>query len=65
MVDVFKHVVPDAKLSVDASKPTSQTSDIFLDLTRAKTELGYEAEYDLPAAVSDFVGWYRRVKKRG
>lgn len=65
LVDIFKQVVPDAKLSVDEKAVTSQTSDVFLDLTRAKTELGYEAEYDVPAAVADFVGWYRRVKKKG
>ena len=65
LVEVFKQVVPGAKLSVDQSVTTSQTSDVFLDLTRAKTELGYEAEYDLPAAASDYVAWYRRVKKKG
>ena len=42
---------------------TAQTSSIFLDITRAQTELGFDAEYDIPAAVTDFVGWYRRIKK--
>ena len=30
-----------------------------------QTELGFDAEYDIPAAVTDFVGWYRRLKGKG
>lgn len=64
LIAVFEQVVPGAKLEVDKSAQTSQTSSVFLDLTRARTELGYEAEYDLPAMVADYVAWYRRVKSR-
>lgn len=65
LIDIFKQVVPGAKLSIDDSATTSQTSSVFLDITRAQTELGFDAEYDIPAAVSDFVGWYRRLKGKG
>ena len=63
LIDIFKQVVPGAKLSIDESVTTAQTSSVFLDITRAQTELGFDAEYDIPAAVTDFVGWYRRIKK--
>lgn len=65
LVEVFKQVVPEAKLAVDEAAASSQTSSVFLDLTRAREELGYEAEYDIPHAVADYVAWYRRVRKRG
>ena len=65
LIDVFKQVVPGARLSVDDSVATSQTSSVFLDLTRARTELGFDAEYDIPAAVTDYVAWYRRIRARG
>ncbi len=61
LIDIFKQVVPGAKLSVDDSATTSQTSSVFLDLTRAQTELGFDAEYDIPAAVTDYVAWYRQI----
>lgn len=64
LIDVFRQAVPGARLSVDESAATSQTSSVFLDLTRARTELGYDAEYDLPAAVADYVAWYRRLKAK-
>ena len=64
LIDVFKQVVPGARLSVDESVATSQTSSVFLDLTRARTELGFDAEYDIPAAVTDYVAWYRRIRAR-
>ena len=63
LIDIFKQVVPGAKLGVDDSATTSQTSSVFLDITRARTELGFDAEYDIPAAVTDYVAWYRRIKK--
>jgi nucleoside-diphosphate-sugar epimerase len=64
LIGIFKQVVPGAKLGIDESATTSQTSSVFLDITRAQTELGFDAEYDIPAAVTDFVGWYRRLKAR-
>jgi len=29
------------------------------DITRARKQLGYTPKYDLPAAVRDYVDWYR------
>ena len=62
MIEVFKQVVPEAKLRVDETTPSSQTSAVWLDTSRAQEELGYVPKYDLPSAVADYVEWYRNLK---
>ena len=62
LIDVFKQVVPEAKLRVDETTPSSQTSAVWLDTSRAQEELGYAPNYDLPSAVADYVEWYRNLK---
>ena len=30
-----------------------------MDLTRAQQDFGYEPQYDIKAAIADYVGWLR------
>lgn len=64
LVQVFKQVVPNARLRVSEEAPSETAGRPLraLDLTRSKGELGFEASYDLPRAVADYVEWYRNLK---
>lgn len=65
MVAILKELIPGADLAVGPG-PHWYTDQLeappkgALDLTRARTVLGYAPKYDLRSGLAAYVGWYRR-----
>jgi len=57
-----REVIPGARIRVATPPGTAvsvQPMAGAVDLSRARAELGYAPVYDMPAAVRDYVAWYR------
>ncbi len=57
-----REVIPGARIRVATPPGTAvsvQPMAGAVDLSRARAELGYEPAYDMPAAVRDYIAWYR------
>jgi nucleoside-diphosphate-sugar epimerase len=60
-----KRVIPAAKIRLEeVTEAGSAFPEVHdpLDLTRSRSQLGYEPRYDLEGAVRDYVEWYRRLE---
>ena len=65
LVDAIKAVVPDARIEVRAGRdPRGLGSDVYLDVTRARADGGFEPGYDTRAAAADYIGWLRAGNDR-
>ena len=62
---VINGLIPDAKLGLQPGpNPNSPTGDAYLDTARLREDTGFEPEYDLEAAVADYVAWLRAGNDR-
>jgi UDP-glucose 4-epimerase len=65
-IDAVKKVMPDAKINLGPGINTEYLRTVMpwivgpMDITRARTELGYEPPYNLELAVEDYIGWLRK-----
>ena len=62
IVDAIHKVIPDAKIPMEAGKSPRWRPNGYMDLARLH-ETGYEAEYEIPEAVADYIGWLREGNK--
>jgi len=64
VAETVRRVIPAAKIRLEevteAGSPFPEVHEP-LDLTRSRTQLGYEPRYDLEGAVRDYVEWCRRL----
>jgi UDP-glucose 4-epimerase len=60
MVSAIQKVVPEFKgdFLKEGANPNSR-GNTYLDISRIKTETGYEPEYPVDKAMADYVGWLR------
>jgi nucleoside-diphosphate-sugar epimerase len=60
----IRRVIPAAQIRLEevteAGSPFPEVHDP-LDLTRSRSQLGYEPGYDLEQAVRDYVEWHQRL----
>ncbi len=57
IVDAIHQVIPNAKLPMEAGKSPRWRPNGYMDLARLKDDTGYQAPYEIPAAVADYVKW--------
>jgi UDP-glucose 4-epimerase len=58
--DALRAVVPETRLNLRPGRgPNAVPDDPYLDITRLRTDTGYEPIYDLDAAVADYISWLR------
>ena len=58
-------LVPGARSDLlDGRDPNGLDTDIYLDITRLRTDTGYEPEYDTQRAVADYLAWLRAGNER-
>ncbi|MFE1763651.1 NAD-dependent epimerase/dehydratase family protein [Streptomyces angustmyceticus] len=60
-IEAMKKVVPDAQIALPAG---GDASHLVLDISRLKEDTGYQAEYDIERAVSDYLAWLRAGHQR-
>ncbi len=60
LVDAVKEMVPDAKIEVKpGANPRGNPPGNYLDLTRAKDDLGFTPSYPIDRGVADYITWLR------
>lgn len=62
IIEAVKAVIPEARIRIETQQDTAlsvRNMERPTDISRARKELGYTPKYDLPAAVRDYVDWYR------
>ncbi len=64
VAETVRRVIPAAKVRMEeVTDAGSAFPEVHapLDLTRSRSQLGYEPRYDLERAVRDYVEWYQRL----
>jgi UDP-glucose 4-epimerase len=59
LAEAVNAAVPGTNIQLEAGRDPHGQQDRYMDLTRAREELGYEPEYDIRAAIADYVAWLR------
>ncbi|MBI2183604.1 MAG: NAD(P)-dependent oxidoreductase [Thaumarchaeota archaeon] len=64
LLTIIRQKIPSANIRVEEMHIGSPATKVDepTDLTRSRTELGYEPQYDMPKAVEDYVDWYKQFK---
>ncbi len=62
VVAAVKEIIPGANASVEELKPSQARPERSgaMDISKARTELGFEPRYPLKEALKDYVGWVRK-----
>ncbi len=54
-----KRVVPDAKIALTPGRGPDSRDNVYADITRIKTDVGYEPQFPVDKAIEDYVAWLR------
>ena len=57
VADSIRRVIPDARLPMQEGRGPRWRPNGYLDLTRLKEDTGYQAPYEIPEAVEDYIRW--------
>jgi UDP-glucose 4-epimerase len=60
VVAAINAVVPGANITLPEGRNPDRPPDNYLDTTRLRADTGFQPQYDVERAVSDYVGWLRR-----
>ena len=59
LANIFMKLVPGSKVLLGAERIANRVSiDSAVNMERAKSQLGYSPEYDMEAALRDYIEWY-------
>jgi UDP-glucose 4-epimerase len=59
LAEAVNAAVPGSNLQLEPGRDPHGQQDRYMDLTRAREDLGYEPQYDVRSAIADYVGWLR------
>jgi UDP-glucose 4-epimerase len=60
LIEAIRAVIPGAGVELpEGRNPQYPGPNLYLDITRARADVGYEPEYDVERAVADYVAWLR------
>jgi UDP-glucose 4-epimerase len=59
LAEAVNAAVPGAGIDLEPGRDPKAQQDRYMDLTRAREDLGYEPQYDIQSAIRDYVGWLR------
>lgn len=60
-----RNVIPSAQISLPAGRdPAGPPQDPYLDITRLRSDTGYEPAYDAERATADYIAWLRAGHRR-
>jgi UDP-glucose 4-epimerase len=59
LAEAVNAAVPGATIRLEPGRDPQAQQDRYMDLTRAREDLGYEPQYDIGSAIADYVGWLR------
>jgi nucleoside-diphosphate-sugar epimerase len=62
LIEAVQQVIPNARIAIGTDRATAvavQDMSRPTDISRARAQLGYAPQYDMVAAVRDYVAWYR------
>lgn len=63
VVDSIHELIPDAKLPLQEGQSPRWRPDGYMDLSRLRTDTGYQAKYEIPEAVADYIKWLQAGNK--
>ena len=62
IADIIIKLLPGSTVSLGSERIANRVSmDSTVNMERAKNQLGYSPEYDMEAALRDYIEWYRRL----
>lgn len=64
LVDAVKAVKPDADLSLQEGKGPAYKENNYLDMSRAREELGFENRFTPETAMADYIAWLEEGNER-
>jgi UDP-glucose 4-epimerase len=65
IVAAIKRIMPDAAIDLpEGHNPQGPGADAYLDISRIRTDAGYEPVYDVERGVADYIGWLRAGHER-
>jgi UDP-glucose 4-epimerase len=59
LADATRKVVPEAEIPLQEGRSPTARRDPFLDISRARQDVGYEPEYDVTRGMADYIEWLR------
>ena len=59
LAEAVNAAVPGANIQLEPGRDPRGQQDRYMDLTRAREDLGYEPQYAVTAAIADYVSWLR------
>jgi UDP-glucose 4-epimerase len=59
LAEAVNAAVPGATIQLEAGRDPRAQRERYMDLTRARDDFGYEPQYDIRAAIADYVAWLR------
>lgn len=63
VVDSIHEIIPNAKLPMQEGKSPRWRPNGYMDLSRLKGDTGYQAKYEIPEAVADYIKWIQAGNK--
>ena len=59
LAEAVQRVVPNTEIKLQPGKGPRYKPNQYLDITRARNDVGYTQEYPIERAVEDYIGWLR------
>src|SRR5205823_12382725 len=59
LAEAVNAAVPGARIQLEPGRDPQAQQDRYMDVTRARDDLGYEPRYDIQTAIADYVAWLR------
>ena len=59
VVATIKEIIPDAKMELKPGRGPRWKKDSYMDISRARADVGYEPKYTLRSALEEYVAWLR------
>jgi UDP-glucose 4-epimerase len=63
VADCVRNVVPEADITLQEGSGPASKPNAYLDVSRAAEDVGFTPQYDIQAAVADYIEWLRTNEK--
>ena len=59
IASAIRKVIPDAKFTLNPGKSAAWRENAYLDIERARTDVGYSPRYTVDESIADYIDWLR------
>lgn len=63
IVATIKKIVPDADLPLQEGSAPNAVPDAYQDISQAREDVGYEPQYDIERAVTEYIAWLKENER--